>query len=701
MLTRSRTSGRSSATLTSDKSWTDEFQRFVDAEAARGRILEARLPQQQFGESVLAAVRNGGTLIGEAGVGTGKSYGYLIPLIVEATNGKRAVVSTETTALQDQLFDKDLPALHGVYGDFKFRSLKGRSNYLCTNRAPNDHGFILRLRNKDLGDGERRDVERVLGFRVDDDDWDVLRGDTDYCSQNKCTGDKCYSSRARGLALDADIVVTNHALLRTHAEMAAGQNGTQDGLLGDFHHLVVDEAHTLEKVLVDGWGEEASPWDRYKALEAVWDALSATFMSSQVPYVQEAERLMKDALASAVKLFTLLTEKQTGVTLDEYAWKRQNFALSEQYLSGPQTPAIISALEEYELQGPGRMKAASEIFEDTEKKLRTELETMKSGTRKVRKGMNAARKLARLCAIIGEALETRDGIVVKYGVPYAVIADGWKAYKGSFDVRVRCVPLDVSDRAKSDIWDGLKSVTLVSATLSDGYAGDFGYTLKSLGLDDSEALMFVTVNSPFDLAKQQLVYLTPEKDTQVDVPGAQFSMDELTRLLSATDGRALVLFTARTELEYAAEELQRRDIGHQILVQDRGANKQILVDEFKRDTSSVLLASKSFFTGADFPGEACSAVILVKYPLPQWNSLCRAQVAHWRKRGFHSWYDREATLVARQAVGRLIRTESDHGVVALLDQRPGMHDKIMAACQGSYVTRDVSDVKKWLASSPA
>jgi ATP-dependent DNA helicase DinG len=222
--------------------------------------------------------------------------------------------------------------------------------------------------------------------------------------------------------------------------------------------------------------------------------------------------------------------------------------------------------------------------------------------------------------------------------------------------------------------------------------------LTSLGLEERTDLQRLVVNSPFDYAKQQLVYLTPEKETQVDVPGAQFSLDELERVLLAAEGRALVLFTARTELDFAAEELIRRGLPHQVLVQERTSNKQVLVDEFKRDTSSVLLATKSFFTGVDFPGETCSVVVLAKFPLPQFNALCRAQVAWWRKRGFPDWYDREGTLIARQAVGRLIRTERDHGVIALLDQRAGMHDKLMNAVTGSYVTRQVEDVKTWLHS---
>jgi hypothetical protein len=136
---------------------------------------------------------------------------------------------------------------------------------------------------------------------------------------------------------------------------------------------------------------------------------------------------MKNGLSYATRLFKLLAEKGTGAPLDEFQWKRQSFALSEQYLSGPQTPAIVSALAEYEDEGPQCFLLASDNFMRIEKRLRDELETMTKGTRKVRKGMNAARKLARGCSIISEALQTRDGIVVKYGVPYAVIADGWKA----------------------------------------------------------------------------------------------------------------------------------------------------------------------------------------------------------------------------------------------------------------------------------
>jgi Rad3-related DNA helicase len=419
-------------------------------------------------------------------------------------------------------------------------------------------------------------------------------------------------------------------------------------------------------------------------------------MSEEVPHVQEAEKLMLDAFTASVTLNIRLYEQREGKKPDDRAWKQQNFPFGEVYLSGNQSQGVVSALEEYELQGPGRLKAASEIFEKVHKKLKAEHESGSKNKRKIGKGATAARTLSRVTGMAAEALATRDGIVTRYGVPYAVVGYGTKAWKGDYDLAVRCVPIDISSRARRSLWKGIKSVTLVSATLSDDAPGDFRYTLSSLGLDDAEGLRTLCVNSPFNYGRQQLVYLTSEQNTEIDVVGARFSLDELERLLAATQGRALVLFTARGELDYAAEELQRRNTGHRILVQEAAANKQILVDEFRSDTNSVLLATKSFFTGVDFPGETCSAVVLAKYPLPQFNTLCKAQIAWWRGRGYPNWYEREGTLIARQAVGRLIRTEHDRGVIALLDQRKGMHDKIMAACTGSYVTRDVKDVARWL-----
>jgi Rad3-related DNA helicase len=403
--------------------------------------------------------------------------------------------------------------------------------------------------------------------------------------------------------------------------------------------------------------------------------------------------MLDDGIQIIVKFFVALTTQRKGVRPDEQDWKRETFTLSQQYLSGPQTPAVVSLLSSLEEDAPKKFERAATQFKKLHTMLKDAHEGADSGKRKIGKGVTASKKLLDISDKIAESLTTRDGIVHRYGAPYVILADGWKAYKGDFNVRIRCVPLDVSRRAEETIWRGKRSVTLVSATLSDMIPGDFTYISASLGLKPTATVM---VNSPFDYAKQQLVYFSDLTRPPVDVPGAQFSVDELEKLLEASDGRSLVLFTARSELDFTAEELQRRGFPHEILVQEKSSNKQVLVEKFKEDKHSVLLATKSFFTGVDFPGETCSLVVLAKYPLPQYNALCRAQIEWWRKRGFHDWYDREGTLVFRQAIGRLIRTEKDHGVVAFLDQRIGMREKAANVCAMSPVTNNVDDVRKWL-----
>lgn len=664
-----------------------------------GKLVE-RPNQRELAEAVFDITTNGGILLGEAPVGVGKSFAYSLPLIYRVKNHERCVISTETTALQDQLIDKDLDFLNKKFGPFKYASLKGRSWYLCRRRANDEHWVIRALGGKDLGDGERRDVERVLGRTISEDDWEAVSGDADYCAQNKCTAEQgCYSSAARTRAQNASIVVTNHALLRTHAEM-------EDGILGDFDHLVVDEAHTLEKVLIDGWGEEVSPYELWKSLENIWTAIDASNSRTDavVAKMQEAEHHLKEGVNSIVALFTALAERRTGEWLDDQTWRRESFTLSEQYLSGSVDVTLRDKLEEYELQGPGRFRVASDNLAHVFEVLKKDLEDRERGNRKVSKGKTAARRLARITDMLAESLETRDGTVTRFGVPYVVLGEGYKAYKGTHDVKIRCIPLDISGRAYETIWSQLKSATLVSGTLRDETDGTFNYVIDALGLKNAKQ---VKVGSGFDYALNQLVYVTPGTYEPIDVPGARYSMEELVNVIEASRGRALVLFTANAEMEYAAEHLrqlqQNGQFVHRLLVQERGVSKPELVRMFMEDTSSVLLGSKSFFTGVDFPGEACSIVVLAKFPLPQFNSLCRAQIAWWRKRGFPRWYEREALQIFKQANGRLIRNEKDRGVIAVLDNR--VADPKERVCDltrmeltttGSAFTNDVHEMERWL-----
>jgi Rad3-related DNA helicase len=681
--------------------------------------LEQRPQQRHLGWAVVDSIATETHLVGEARTGTGKSFAYLVPAIHAKKNGdKRTVVSTETTALQDQLTKKDLPLLHQIYGGFKYRSLKGRSWYFCYNRARmNSRGTqriadlaaaLSKHASGGLGDGERADCEKRLGYEISSDDWALISGATDFCSDNGCKPEVCFSARARDLALDADIVVTNHAMLRTDADMRESDMS----VLGDYDVLVVDEAHTLEGVLVDGWTMTTSPWEVSQAEADIIEGMQ----KSQI--VVAPNMALEEELARAFESFELamlnITRffKQRAIASSggrPVNWSRENFPLSEVYLSGVPDAKMIEYMTEYETTTPQRIRTLRETLDKAYDYLKIAAEDMLdqkvTGIRKVRKGQRAAKEMKELLELIEKALPTRDGIIMHFGVPYGVIVEGYVSRKREEGVRLKVVPIDISGRAARTIWPD-RTCILLSATLTDPTDGTFTYAANSLGMVDYRT---VTVDSPFTYATQQLVYVTPATADVVDVAGARYALDELVEVVHASNGRTLILFTARAELDHAYEELtdlqKRGKFPYPIHYQDKATPKQKLVDAFKSEEHSVLLATKSFFTGVDFPGATCTTVAICKFPLPQYNTLCKQQITWWRGRGFPRWYERESLLIFAQAAGRLIRSESDHGVVALLDQRCANPKEnvyktaqIGIAATGSNVTQSLDDVRLFLGS---
>lgn len=688
---------------------------FAPVQTALG--LEARTQQRHLGWAIVDSVERGVNLIGEARTGTGKSFAYLVPAIHAVRQEKRTVVSTETTALQDQLVKKDLPRLHEIYGGFKYRALKGRSWYFCYNRARlmsrgNDslHDLVEKLGAHaagGLGDGERLDCEKRLGFDIDADTWREICGSTEFCADNKCKPEVCFSARARELAASADIVVTNHAMLRTDAEMRENDMS----ILGDFDILVVDEAHTLEGVLVDGWSITTSPWEISQTEIAVIEGLQRSQAVIAPDYSLEEEAKLAfdgldEALQAITKFFKLRAEANSNGR--DVNWRQQNFPLSEVYLSGMPSDKLLTAMATYEAIVPQRATRLIGVLEEVEKRLKDAGDTAEDsrigGVRKIRKGQRAAKKMVELLSLMLKALETKDGVIMHFGVPYGVIVDGMVRNNGDESVRIKVVPIDISQRAAASLWPDHVNI-LLSATLTDPTDGTFTYSAASLGLAQYQTVM---VDSPFTYATQQLVYVTPAASPVVDVYGARYALDELVDVIHASNGRTLVLFTARSELDHAYEELKYLQNAGQfpypIYYQDKKTPKQKLVDSFKEDHHSVLLATKSFFTGVDFPGATCTTVAICKFPLPQYNTLCKQQITWWRSRGFPKWYERESLLVFAQAAGRLIRSETDHGVVALLDQRcANPKETVYRTAQigitatGSRVTQSLDEIRTFLA----
>jgi ATP-dependent DNA helicase DinG len=483
-------------------------------------------------------------------------------------------------------------------------------------------------------------------------------------------------------------------MLQIHGEFV--RRGDPAGLLGAFHHIVVDEAHSLEQVVVDGLTLEVAPWELYTRMNSLQKAVE--ILANADPFLDVPWELLRTIELNTKEVITELKEKFIEVNGNHQSvtdFSRESILFQQFPGDDDFFETLEVAITGYESFGKFLVKA----LEDSK---------LKKGTGKVNKAITACGYMSQLLWLVYAAAKG-DGTVEAYATTYAVFLDGIKSkdQNGNWSkaVRIRAVPMDVSQFLRANLWAESRSVVLLSATLRDYSEGSFRFLKRSLGLDrDATELL---VDTPFNLAKQQLIYITPgTKSDRPNVPGSKFSLSEMRDLIDVSDGKALVLFTALAELGAAADSLRgSRDFKHKLLVQEQGVDKTALANEFRSDVDSVLLASKSFFTGLDVQGEALTSLIMAKYSLPQYNATTKALMAFWRDKGFPDWYESKSAETFVQAFGRLIRSDQCRGVVALLDERaadPGQRiyktvRKVAGTVySGVEITSDIERVREWL-----
>lgn len=696
------------------KTWIDQFKPLKD-----NLGLSDRKEQRQLADEVISVMNSpvgSSHIVAEAGTGTGKSFAYLIPLIHKVSGTDfRGVVSTETLTLQDQVAYKDLPLLQKVYGGFTYMSLKGRSNYLCLTRAnvessgPNanpdalEYLSIIEAKLGQFTEGTLDEIERILGEKVPKDIWSLISGDSDFCQDCAPDSGECFGALARYKAPQHDIVVTNHALLQADST-------TDSGILGEHQYVIIDEAHTLEDVFINSLQEDITSWELYKHKKAINSGcLKAGAVLQETGLTQSADYLAMslDKVMDTIIEFYSLT--------DDGDWSKSEGILRARSVFAPPGSAVHQAMVRLENDVPMELESLEGVIKSLQKKITDARETLretagkKKGVRDLTKAITSLKILSKVCRMIKDTITTRDGIVMDFGVPYVVEYRGWFDDKYSKKrINLSFVPIDVSTEMSDNLWrydpeSGMaqKTCIILSATLTDITDGSFRYVKTSTGFPGTGVREF-TVRSPFDYDEQQLIYTTPGTYDLVPVERAQYSLDEAVSLIHAAKGRSLLLFTAKAELEYAADEIRKLGLPYRIMVQNESMSKNELAEEFMRDESSVLLATKSFFTGVNFSGDACSLVIICKFPLKRYTGVCQAQMAWWKGRNFPNWYEMQALTVFRQAVGRLIRSETDRGVVAIIDKRVSSprervhHTASMGiSTLGSIVTNSMSDIEEF------
>ncbi len=605
---------------------------------------EERPGQRAMAEHVATALDTGRHAIVQAGTGTGKTLAYLVPVVL---SGRRAVVTTATKALQDQIARKDLPLLRDTVAreigrELTWAVVKGRQNYLCRQRVaelangePTLSDELRRVPSKVLIEvtrwadtTETGDLSEYPG-RLDAATTTALTVSSDECpGARRCpAGGECFAEMARDRAAEADVVVVN-----THLY---GLNVATDGSILPEHDLVViDEVHGLEDIVSDSVALSLSS-GRFRWLSSIVGRVIA-----QPDLLQRIDR--------------------HGPSLDAILAPLVGNRL------GTPLPAELTAI----------VSAARLGLDDVLDALRNVTTTDVDADQRRLRAQQAATRLANG---LDHALTVDDRFV-----PYV---------SGSTNHPIlEIAPLDVAPVLAAGVWSG-RTAILTSATVPQNLPA-------RIGLPDGE-FDAIDVGSPFDYENNSLLYC-PSKFPGPNTPQFTTAMhDELYRLIVAAGGRTLALFTSFRALDQAVERL-RPILDVPVLSQRDQPNKSRLVEEFAADEASCLFATAGFFQGVDIPGRTLSLVTLDRIPFPRPDEpLLSARRETLGDSAFREIdLPRAATLLA-QAAGRLIRTATDRGVVTVFDPRlatAGYRRQLLAALPPMRRTVDSDEACRFLRS---
>ena len=652
---------------------TDNLKRKVtDSLGDNSRISEAlesyelRPQQIKMAEAICDAIEKEEHLMVEAGTGVGKSLAYLVPLILYAAeNDKKIVISTNTKTLQQQLCQKDLPFLKKCLGiEFNYALCVGSDNYICQRRLNSEFTYTLFDSDKQLSDIKRIitwSSETGTGLKSDlklipmDGVWSKISRDPDLCLGNACNyRNGCFYRKAKRSERMAHILITNHALFFT--DLASGRK-----VLPDYQIVLFDESHTLEDVATDYLGTEISSSRIKYIFDSIYNEKTGKgILTKFIKYKHKATDVkehVKESRAASEKFFKEIAGKLG--TKNESKRIRQKNIVSN-HLEGPLNKLGSSLKSLIE-------NAASD---EDEKLVRSY----------VQKCLNLKTDLSFILTMKrDDYVYWLEVIERRGGVRYSLFAS----------------PIEIAEELNKQLFDKIKPVILTSATLSSD--SSFEFIRKRLGIKDCSELL---LDSPFDYEKNSILYM-PEKIADPAADKETFQSEVISHiklLIDVMNGRTFILFTSYRMLNKAYCELRMSNKNINLLKQgDKSRYK--LLEEFRTDPSSVLLGTNTFWQGVDVPGKALECVIITKLPfsVPD-DPITEARMEHIESKGLSSFTEYQvpqAAMMLRQGFGRLIRTKSDRGVVAILDPRirtKKYGEKFLKALPKCRHTFDINEV---------
>jgi len=626
-----------------------------------------RRQQLEMAQAVAHTIATRGQLVAEAGTGTGKTFAYLVPALLY---GGKVIVSTGTKTLQDQLFERDLPLVRDALKvPVTIALLKGRANYVC-------HYHLERASHEDRlpSRDDARHLKKIIAFsratqrgdRAELADvpehasiWPLVTSTRDNClGQNCAYHADCFVLKARRDALEADVVVVNHHLF--FADVMLRDEGVSE-LLPNCNTVILDEAHQLPDTATLFFGEQVGGG---QLAELARDAeVVCRTAARDVPDLPDAA----SELLPAIQKLRLAAGGVPGKFARDAALAREGFAAA---LDG-----LAAALD----------RLATELGHFAERGEELALVA--------RRAEEAARQVARW--------RDADG-----GTPQGPDDDGdWIRW---IDVtphgfQLQASPLSVAPLFRRQVESTARAWIFTSATLAVGR--DFSLYTGQLGLDHA---MTGAWDSPFDYSAQGLLYVPRGLPAPNSLDHTDAVVDAALPLLRAAGGRTFLLFTTLRALMHARERLAgvfaREGLDYPLLVQGEGSKSELLV-RFRQLGNAVLLGSASFWEGVDVPGDALSLVVIDKLPFaPPDDPLFAARLDRLKADGgnpFMDWQLPQAAIALKQGAGRLIRTETDRGVLTICD--PRLVDKpygrrIWQALPPMARTREETDAVEFLAS---
>jgi len=621
-----------------------------------GRAVEGyehRKQQAEMGSAVQKALSEKYHLVVEAGTGVGKSFAYLVPALEKAvSDGARIVISTFTISLQEQLITKDVPCLDGcVPWNFKAVLAKGRGNYLCKRRLEftirRQAGLFDQFGNAlaEISDWASKTIDGSLSdlpFVPDSRVWDAVRAEHGNCRGRKCGHfTSCFCQRARRELENANIIITNHALLFSDLVLRE----QEVSLLPDYKWVIIDEAHNVERVAEDHFGIDIS-------------AASVKFLLDGLYNPRTHKGLL-------VWMRTGETNKLTNLVVEAGESAKKFFKNVRRWYDN----------HKENTNGRCYVNFVDDSLSVNFKALRAGLAGLAKQARDEDERFEFMRYVDNCTALLQniEQFLTQSKQNCVYWVE---VNEGRKE-----NVRLKSAPLNVGPDVKKHLFDKFDSVIMTSATISTNENGvqntnrGFEFFAGRVGLEDYKA---VKLGSPFNYEKQATVFIEKNLPEPNDKKFVETGCEALKKYILRTQGKAFVLFTSYQMLENFARQLagwfEENDIV--LLQQGVGFDRSSLLRRFKSRHAGrrfVLFGTDSFWQGVDVAGEALSNVIIVRLPFAVPDTpLLAGRLDQIRQQGGNPFLDYQLPLAIikfKQGFGRLIRTKTDAGIVVILDSR--------------------------------